>query len=77
MHNPILAAANRPMLTAPATADTALCCPTCLDTLTPTGSCNNVGACYAADTAATKLARGETLKTRLAPMAFTRVGNID
>lgn len=76
MHTPISAAANRPLLDMPATADVALCCATCLDTLTPNGACMNVGACETADRIATRRTfHGATVKS--APAAWTIRGNVD
>lgn len=76
-HAPIIAKLDRPVLDVPATDDTAMCCPSCLDTLTPQSACLNIGACPAADSHATRRAPGETLKHRLAPQAFTISGNVD
>jgi hypothetical protein len=77
MHTPILAPSNRPTIEAPDTSDMPLVCGSCLDTLAPNGSCMNVGACHVADSRASRRARGETAKSRLAPVAFTRTGNVD
>lgn len=73
-HSPIVAPLHPLTIEAPATADVGLVCPSCLDTLTPAGSCLNVGSCLDADRTATRGARGATVK---APMAVTRSGNID
>jgi hypothetical protein len=79
MHNPILANANRPVLTddAVATADAPMCCGGCLATLRPDGACVNVGQCHTADASASRLARGETFKSRRQPLAFTIGGGVD
>lgn len=58
----------------PTTADVALCCGSCLDTLTPAGHCLNVGACFSADSRASIGAARTKLK---APRAWTIRGNID
>jgi hypothetical protein len=72
-HSPIIAPVNPLTLTAPRTV---LCCPQCLDTLTPKGTCLNIGSCPDADRAATRsVARGATVKA--APAAWTRRGNVD
>lgn len=74
--NAIVTAANRPVLDRIATADVAMCCPSCMDTLTPAGSCNNVGACLDADMSATRSShRGATVKS--APAAWTISGGVD
>lgn len=77
MNEPIVTAANRPTLTLPATADTALCCASCLDTLAPDGACMNVGTCPDADRHATRHAARRTLKSAAAPLAFTIRGGVD
>lgn len=76
MHNPIIAPAKLALLDKTDTADMGLMCH-CGDTLTPNGRCLNVGACFTADTAASRTAPGETLKARMAPAAWTISGNID
>ena len=77
MHTAIATSATRPVLDVPATADVGMHCGTCLDTLTPSGQCVNVGACVDADKLATRRAPGETLKARRAPLAFTIGGRVD
>jgi hypothetical protein len=73
MHNPLVSPLDRPTATL-ATVDAPIVCPVCLDTLAPNGTCLNIGACYAADRAATRDAARTTLK---APLAFTIGGNVD
>ena len=74
-HNAIATAPNRPLLDIPHTADLPLICPSCLDTLTPTGDCLNIGSCETADRTAAYGSRRETAKFRVA--AWTIRGSVD
>jgi hypothetical protein len=75
-YSPVSIAANRPVADMPATDDVAMCCPSCLDTLTPAKTCQNVGACLDADIAASRGShRGATVKS--APAAWTISGGVD
>lgn len=56
---------------------TALHCDACGETLSPAGVCLNVATCHEAHAAGSRLARGESLKARLAPRAFTIRGSVD
>lgn len=54
---------------------TVTACPSCGETVTPAGKCLNIGSCDTADADATRGARRETAKSRVA--AWTLSGGVD